>query len=138
MYGVTLQDWISFQDAASSNTIIQVEDDWLDTSGYQDIVLWTQTGSLNVPNPDVVTISFESAPVKDDTAFLSMGSITLSGTTPGVTVTPVLMSTAVGPSSPVPALARWVRWKITTSSVTSLWVASFRIFASLNGPGPVM
>lgn len=132
MYGVVLQDWVSFQgNVASSNSIIQLETDWFDASGYQDIVFWTQVGNCD-PAGATLKLFFETSPIKSESTFMAMNAVNLTAT-PLVQVTPVMMA---GANTTVPVLARWVRWRLTPTGVTAAWLASFRLLASLNGPGP--
>jgi hypothetical protein len=132
MYGVVLQDWVSFQgNAASSNSITQLESDWFDASGFQDIVFWAQTGNCD-PAGATLKLFFETSPIKNDSTFMAMNAVNLTAGAL-VQVTPVMMATA---TTSVVVLARWVRWRLEPSFVAAAWFASFRLLVSLNGPGP--
>lgn len=118
----------------SSNPVVQSDPDWFDASGYQDIVLWSQLGNCDGSAGTVLTLTYETAPIKSESTFRAMASVTLPlSVGPNVQVTPILMQSAT-PSQPV--LARWVRWKLSAASVSGIWLVSFRVLASLNGPGP--
>jgi hypothetical protein len=120
MHTLILQDWASIAGAATA-TVTQDETLWLDLAPFQDVVVYLDVReSSGTP-----TITFETSPAKDNSLFQTLVSSTMTaGGTPRV-----LRATMLGSTIP---LARYLRWKITSSSG---WDASFRAIVAANSPG---
>ena len=126
MYSFVLQDWTTVGGAAGS-TVIQGEKDWLDMSPFQDIVAWIDVRNATTGSPPLLKL--ETAPSKDESLFMYMGSgagIAMVGSSMP-TVVQYLMGSATVP------IAECLRWKITGGAVT--WQATFRILVAANAPG---
>ena len=126
MYSFVLQDWTTVGGAAGS-TVIQGEKDWLDMSPFQDIVAWIDVRDATLTNTPFLKL--ETAPSKDESLFMFMGSgagIAMVGA-PTPTVVQYLMGSATVP------VAECLRWKIIGGAVT--WQATFRILVAANAPG---
>ena len=130
MYSFVLQDWTTVGGAAGS-TVIQGEKDWLDMSPFQDIVAWIDVRNATTGNPP--SLKLETAPSKDESLFMYMGSgtgITMVASSPP-DYTPTVVQYLMG-SATVP-VAECLRWKIIGGAVT--WQATFRILVAANAPG---
>jgi len=119
MYGALLQDWTTIEGASSVATLTQSEAFWLDTSQYLDLVTF-----LQVVAASGCTLSYQTAPTKDESLFQSIDTVTL---TSGVTVGIYLRDTASFP------LSHWLRWSLGGGGTT--WNVTFRIWVALNQPG---
>jgi hypothetical protein len=126
MRAFVLQDWVTIRGATGVSSVIQNEANWAQLDAFQDVILWLQTPEVTVGG-GTVTMNYETAPIKDESLFTAMtgGSfnITTGSLTP--TITPVLLSAA----KPV---AKWVRWRLTTSGTTSAWDVTFRVLLVAN------
>jgi hypothetical protein len=113
-------------------TINQTERCWLDLSAFQDVVIWTDVKAVTVGGGQVFLYA-QTSPTRDEVAFSNFVQITSpSGgpiTSPSVYVNPGLLASSSTP------LARWLRWQLTTSSTSSVWDITFRIFVAANAPG---
>ena len=130
MYSFVLQDWITIG-GATSGQIIQSEQDWLDMSPFQDLVLWLDVREASTTS--LAQISFETAPAKDEALFVSMGAapITLVATSAPL-YAPLIAQLLMG-SAAVP-IAQHLRWKVKGTGL-GLWDATFRILVAANAPG---
>jgi hypothetical protein len=112
----------------SNNTapIVQNEADWMGFSSFQDIVLWADVREVTTTGN--VTLSFETAPTKDEVLFqqLTGASIAYATGASNVTVKTVLLA-----SNPAIPLSTWVRWKLA-NSLNATWDITFRVLASAN------
>lgn len=126
MYSFVLQDWLTVGGAAGA-PVVQGEKDWLDMSPFQDVVAWIDI--RNAPTSNQPSIKLETAPSKDESLFVFMGSgggITMvANTVP--TVVQYLMGSATVP------IAECLRWKITGGAAA--WEVTFRILVAANAPG---
>lgn len=117
--GVLLQDWVSLSlgSGVSPNTITQGADRWLDLANVGDVVFY-----LDVKQADTgATISYQTAPCREDASFVTMVAVPLSATTRADLV---LAGSALVP------VARYVRWLLTFGSLPSrvtfrLWVSTY-------------
>ncbi len=126
MHSFVLQDWTTIRGAASTN-VIQSESAYLDLSPYQDVIFWVDCREFTGTTPQ---ISFQTAPIKDETLFLAGSIVTPQNfTTSAVQVYKVILS-SIGSGVP---LSRWVRWYI--SAPAAAWDATFRVFVAANAPG---
>lgn len=124
MYALLLQDWITLA-GPDPTPMIQNENDWLDMSPYQDVVVWLEVnGTLTAPSTPA-DLAIETSPSKDDALFQPMTSAT--SMVMGVTVFQLLMGSTAVP------VAQFLRWKIT--GVSTPWHSTFRILLAANAPG---
>ncbi len=123
MHSFMLEDWLTIRGIASSTTV-QSEDQWLDLSPYQDLLVWVDCREFTGTTPQ---ISIQTAPTKDESLMTTcIGPNNL--TTSGVQVYKLLLS-----QNPTVPLGRWVRWSITGPAAA--WDATLRILVSANSPG---
>ena len=101
MDALVLQDWLTVQTGSEPSNITQGAPGYLDVSDYQDLVFY-----LHVPTPIITgipTFQYQTAPVAEESAFLTMYQTPASFT--GGTRTDAIL----GSYSPIPP-ARYVRW----------------------------
>jgi hypothetical protein len=131
MRGFVLQDWVTIRGATTLITVNQSESDWLSLEAYQDAFFVTQLSELTLSG-GTVTLSLETAPIKDETLFMAMNGtgISLTAGMVGVNQKLSVILSAIGSSVP---LSRWVRWRLIPSgSFTAAWDVTFRIVVSCN------
>ncbi len=117
-----LQDWTTI--AGSGTTpFVQSVLDWADLARFADVVFWLEVRAVANPGPGSVTLSYETAPAKDDALFRAVASVTLAAAS-----APVITKVRLADNPTVP-LARWLRWKLEGTAAGD-WSASFRIFVS--------
>jgi hypothetical protein len=129
MYGFVLQDWITVR-GTNAVQFNQNESDWINLSGFQDIVFWIDIREFTTAG----TLSFflQTAPTKDEVLFQTMpaggtaSSFTVAVASPIVPLPKVILA-----SSPAVPLATWVRWALANSAA-SAWDITFRVLASAN------
>ena len=122
MHAFMLQDWTTIRGSVS--TVIQGEDNWLDLTEYQDVVLWIDCREATANN---VTITFQTSPTKDEILFQTLATAsTLVGQ-----ATPVVVNATL--TKAVTPVARYLRWVIAGSG--SPWDATFRVLVAANSPG---
>lgn len=126
MFAFLLQDLITVRSSLTAE-MVQSETAWLDCSAYQDLVFWFD---LRFASPaSVISVHYETAPVKDPTLFVDVISSFTLGATPVVDMRSALVDTATVPP------ASWLRWRLVGSSAP--WEACFRIYVTANRIGPV-
>lgn len=124
MQPIIMQDWITIRGAASS-VVIMSQADWILTAPFQDITFYLEVREVTGTTP---TISYETAPGRDESLFKLMGAAAINlVVAPPVIVTPFTLANATVPVS------HWTRWKITGPA--ALWDATFRIMAAGNSIG---
>jgi hypothetical protein len=123
MYAHPLCDWTTINGTNATSPVTQGESEWADLEEYQDCVLWVDVRAVT----GTVTLQIETAPTKDDASFTSMVAPITVAAAATPTVYPALVESAAVP------LARWVRWKLISSSTS--WAVTMRIIASVNAPG---
>lgn len=116
-----LQPWLTIR-GPDSGTLIQDQDSWLDLQDYDDLVIWYEVADQS----NVDGLAVETAPVLDETMFVSVISLGV-----GVTSGPRL-ETAMLASATVP-LARYLRWKVT-GRIGSSFSLTFRIWVVASRP----
>jgi hypothetical protein len=125
MHAFILQDWITIRGAVT--TVTQGEDAWLDLTAYQDVVFWLDC--REVSGSTTPTITFQTAPTKDESLFTAMATAsTLSTTT-----NPTIVKTTLSGASTLTPIARYLRWQLLGPSGT--WDATFRVLVAANSPG---
>lgn len=122
MHAFILQDWITIRGAVA--TVTQGEDSWLDLTAYQDLVFWVDCREVTGTTP---TITFQTAPTKDELLFTAMATATTFTTVGNPNVVKATLSSAVVP------VARYVRWQIVGPS--GVWDSTFRVLIAANAPG---
>jgi hypothetical protein len=114
--------------------VIQNEASWLSLEMYQDAIFLVQVSELTLAG-STLTLNLETAPIKDESLWLPMGSTGAGlGITSGVVgVTTVVRVILSGLATTGNSLSRWVRWRlIPNSSVTPPWDLTFRVLVSCN------
>jgi hypothetical protein len=134
MHGFVLQDWVTIRGASTIGTITQSEHEWLDLSGYEDLIAWVDIREVLLANNTYVQFNLQTAPIKDEYLFVNMESspLTVSAALTAPSIRKIIMAAPTTPNVP---LGTWVRWQLTTSngtSVNNVWDATFRILACAN------
>jgi hypothetical protein len=124
MYCFCLQDFITMRSVSSVLTVVQSEPSWLDLSGFQDLALWLDVKEFS--GGGTISMTYETSPVKDDSTYVSLASVTVAT---GVNVTLVLKDSASTP------ITKWLRWKLSVASPGGTWDTTFRIWVAANGRG---
>lgn len=103
-----LQDWGTFSGTAG---FTQAERDYVDVTDLQDIVIYPQFSSIT----GTPTVTFESAPLKEEALFLAISA----AITPSTTLAAIVVRYASGtPTNP--PLAKYLRWRVAASGTWSL------------------
>lgn len=123
MRSLLMQDVITIR-GSGTTPVVQSEVDWLDLTAYGDAVFWIEILELTLPGSGFVSLSFETAPAKQESLFVAMETMALTAVSSKVQVRKVLMNAAGG----VP-LARFLRWKLA-GSVAGTWDVTFRVYVS--------
>lgn len=137
MYGFLLQDWTTIRGTGGATgapglVVTQSESNWVSLQPYQDIIFFLEVREVTVPT-GAITLAYETSPLKDESLFVAMATVAALAVTPvAITPTKVILATTAG----VP-LARWVRWKLTSTTTSGAWDATFRIAAAANAVGVV-
>ncbi len=133
MYGVLMQEYTSVSGDPTVPSVVQGEDFWLNTGPYQDAIFWIDVKSVITNGAATLNLSVETAPSKDDSAFLPcVPGFSISAATAPV-VKLALMSSGAATSPPI---SNWIRWKLSPGSGgTAPRIVTFRIWVSLNSPG---
>jgi len=126
MRAFVLQDWVTIRGAGGVAQVIQNEANYAQLDAFQDVVFWLQVPEVTTGG-GTVTMNYETAPLKDETLFTAMtgGALGISTASLTPTITPVLLSAAK-------PLAKWVRWRISTSGTSSAWDMTFRVLLVAN------
>lgn len=125
MHCFLAQDWITIRGPNTSppTFIIQSEACWLDLSGYQNVVAWLDVREWS--GATSISVLFQTAPLKDESMFVTMGTVGV--TTNTLTVTPLLKDATTYP------LTRWVRWRAVSNGATGVWDLTFRLWIAASG-----
>jgi hypothetical protein len=129
MYAFLMQDWITIRAAASFNVVNQSENCYLDLSGFQDLVVWTEVKGIT-SGGGTPTIMYQTAPTKDDSFFVPFGVEGGGVSSVGVAILPLIMSS----NNTTTPLSRWLRWQMQNAG-SSIWDMTFRIFVCANTGG---
>jgi hypothetical protein len=133
-HSLCMQPWI--QVAGITNTLVQPTNDWVDLSGYQDVVFYVDVADVTVTAGNTTTLSLQTGPSQDE-SLLSGGRIPNSATftfqtAPAVTLgVQPLQVARFYPS--VGNVARFLRWSLDFGGVAT--VITFRIWLNLNPAG---
>ena len=117
-----LQNWITLQGVASDVTL-QSESDWLDLSEYTDVVFYTTIKSYV---GTLLQLSYDTSPSADSDCFANMTRVIPLVAATAPVVTPILSGSSI-------SLARWVRWRLNTSSTA--WSVTMRIWVTAKPAG---
>ena len=120
------QEWVTIRGSSTITSVVQGEELWLDTTPFQDLVFWTESRE-GTTGGGTLSLNFDTSPTRDDAFFTRM-----TGTNPSTTGVSVATARLLDGNLPV---ARWVRWRLSCSSATSTWDATFRIMVAANSPG---
>lgn len=124
MKSIVLQDWTTVR-GSGTTPVIQTSDLWLDLAAYGDVIFWLDVREVTNPGAGSVTLTYETAPLKDEILFQPM--LTVSNVSVGApTISKVLLA-----SNPAVPLARFVRWKLV-GSTAGTWDVTFRVQAVLS------
>src|SRR5579883_434690 len=126
MRAFVLQDWVTIRGGISVQTVVQNEQNYLALDAYQDAIFWLQVSEVS-SGTGQLALCYDTAPLKDETLFTAMTTVTLSGATMSPPQINKVMTQADGQSTP---LARWVRWRLSYSSTTQSWDTTFRVMVS--------
>jgi hypothetical protein len=121
MQGWLLQDWVTIRGRNSTGTFItsiaQGSERWIDIDDVEDLTFFLDIRELT--SPTIQTVFYETSPTEQESSFVAMASLAPSV---GRAVTRVNSNVAGVPP------ARFVRWRIGTTSNTGDWDITFRIW----------
>jgi hypothetical protein len=125
MQSLILQPWTTIHRIAggSFDTFTQDAEDWLDVSGYADVVLWLDVSDIT-PIDATIQFSFQTAPNAEDTFFSQIA--------PTVTLTPSpfpQIIKSIRGNTPLGQLLRWQMSLFDNPSSAPSWGATFRVRA---------
>ena len=133
MHTYRLQNWITLTGDGNSPAVVpQTDDGWLNLEAYRDLQFWIDVSDLDNSN-GAITLTFQHAPLRDETMFYPSISATSIAST-GLTVRSAMFDYACS-SAGLP-LSKWLRWMITGPNGN--WAITFRIFVSAGGAGSGM
>jgi hypothetical protein len=118
-----LQRWLTVRGDAGAGvqSIVQGNGGWIDTGDAVDATFVVDCREAKLPADGVVTLNLETSPSKDEVSFAPVvPPMTLVGS-----AAPVVVRTILTPST-VP-LARWLRWRLSTTATGGVWDATMRI-----------
>src|SRR4030095_5068269 len=119
-YTVQMHDCGTGRGTPSSIVALQPENEYLDLSPFQDFVSYIEVSDFaNTP-----TIKLQTAPVKEETYFSDLVTLTFPPGATGITPTVIRFKDMT------PPLARWLRWR--ASGAAALWSVTFRIHLNAN------
>ena len=112
-----LQDWITLNGSAASDSVTQSFRGWMRTEDFSDVVFSLQCKDANV----TVTLDYQTSAVEDEPFQVAMESVSFKGATN--------IQTAIKYASAGTPMASLVRYKV--SSATSNWRVAFRLAITL-------
>jgi hypothetical protein len=139
MHCFLFQDWLTLRGSstAAPASVTQSEPAWLDLSPYQNVVAWLDVREVTPPSGAAsLYIDFQTAPAKDESYFSSLinplGAAT-SGIALAVASSPTVQRFLQDGGAYTP-LAKWLRWKVSTNTVTpsQTWDVTFRIWLAVS------
>jgi hypothetical protein len=121
MRSLIAQDWVTIRGAVAG-TVAQSEHQWLDLTGYENVIAWLQVEEVT----GTVQMAYATSPTQDDGLFALMGTYNTFPITvaTGVTVTPLIKDLCTNP------LGRWFRWEVVATG--NGWDVTFRLFLAAN------
>ena len=121
MQSYLLQDWVTVRATMLGGTNLpQAPEGWLDLGDATECTFFLQIAQVN--GAGTPTIRYESSPTRDAALFREHVSRTLTATGD---LTPQIDRLTLY-STPATPLARWVRWRLTSSDA-SLWDVTFQL-----------
>jgi hypothetical protein len=114
MRELLLQDWITIRSQSDTMLVTQGADQWLDIGDFEDFTVFLEVRELL---STATTMMYQTAPAKNEAAFLSMTPAFHVST--GLRVDRIVTAYAAVPP------ARWFRWKLIHG--TTPWDLTFRI-----------
>jgi hypothetical protein len=126
MHTFLLTDWLTVRgNAATVTQITQEQSQWLDLTPYSSAFFWLDCRGVTGTG---VKMTIDTAPCLDEELFSPLvASFALAASQ-----SPVLLYAGV---PGVSILARYVRWRLTTTGASGAWDATFRIWAGAHVPG---
>ena len=115
MFSGPMQDWIT-NDGNGTTPFVQSRSGWMDLAAYGDVTFWLDVRSVSPPGAGSLTLTYETSPTMDESAFKSLASITLT-TSPNPSLTHVALASN-------PGLGRYVRWKLTGTAAGISYIES--------------
>jgi len=112
-----LTDWVVVQGASTIGSITQSADSWLDLADYEDVQLYIDikdTGAFTV------TMNYETSLTRQEQGFVAV--VPPFAMSAGLRVDQAPFSLALNP------VARFLRWRVSQTTATSTWQATFRIW----------
>ena len=106
MDAFVLQDWVTIK-GATSTTVTQGENEWLDLSPYEDVVFWLQVTEAS----GGATLVYQTSPSLDESFFAAQTSGMNGAGVALSSSTTVVVTSALAWNAPFP-LARYVRWQL--------------------------
>lgn len=116
---LTRPNYATIRGAATTGSITQGDEEWLDVSQFADIAAWIEVMELTQPTSGLLLLQLESSPTGDESTFVPViGPLPL-----GTTFAPAVFTTASAGNTP---LAKFLRWKLVSTG-SSLWDVTMRI-----------
>lgn len=131
MDGFLLQDWMAVRLPYNTAPLAQDEASWRDLSRYRDLAVWLEVRSIDLAAGITgIVVSYETSPTKDESLFVSLAT---SSTLTAPLATPEVKRVLLGANPTVP-LARWLRWKLSTTGTGTSGVSAitFRVTLAAN------
>jgi hypothetical protein len=127
MFCFTLQPLAMFRSDASTTSFTQPSNTWLDVTPFSDVVIWLHVQGANAGG-GTLNFFYETSPTKEEAYFTSFVRTAFDQTSPlpWLSVDKGLLASAT------PAVAKWVRWRITNIGAVSSWDMTFRVFVAAN------
>jgi hypothetical protein len=130
MFDGLLQDWTTIA-GDGPGPITQSAHAWAELDDFSNVTFWLEVREVDSASGGTVTISYETSPTADESAFRQIGAVALA-----ITSTPTITKIRLG-DDPQVALGKYLRWSLQ-GPATGLWKTCFRVFASgtrgLEGP----
>lgn len=130
MHTILMQELGLFRGPQGSiATLTQPATDWVDLTGYTDVVAYLDAKQTDNGGGTSVQLAYQTSGVMDEGMFQTVATATGLGNTVSVTV--MLKDALTVP------LGRWLRWQLTTTGVptTGPWHCCFRILLCCNPKG---
>ncbi len=128
MICLPLTNIITIRAASTVTTVTQPEAQWLDLSGFADLIAFLEVREFTLGGATTLTLAYQSAPTKDEAFFQNVTGVVTIAT--GLTVTKMLKASVTTP------LSRFVRWQLGfTGAASAAWDVVFRIWLACNAEG---
>lgn len=130
MFDGLMQDWTTIA-GDGPTPITQSAHTWPALDDFSNVTFWLEVREVDSAIGGAVTLTYETSPTQDESAFRPLASMSLT-----VSAAPVITKVRLG-DNPQVALGRFIRWTLR-GPASGLWKACFRIFAAathgLEGP----